>query len=126
VLRVQPKWSQRVARHNRPSVTIFREILDLFQIVIKTCDQTGDKLSLLADRRRRISQEATNAIVGRRVQMHQIMGQMPSELGGAASFALVRIGNAFAFPQHLVSGLQDKGAEPVPFCIVSTRHPGGT
>ena len=126
MLRVQPKWSQRVARHNRPIVTVFREILDLFQIAIKTCDQTRDKLSILADRRRRISWEATNAIVGGQVQTHKIMGQMPSELGGAASVALVRIGNAFAFPQHLVSGLQDKGAEPVPFCIVSTRHPEGT
>ena len=55
--------------------------------------------------------------------MPLLVDAMLSELGGATSIALTRIGNAFALPQHLVSGLQDKGAGPVPFSIVSTRHP---
>jgi hypothetical protein len=38
VLGVQTKWSQRVDRHNRPIVIALREISEVFQIGLKTCD----------------------------------------------------------------------------------------
>ena len=36
-------------------------------------------------------------------KLHQFMGQMLSDLGGAASVALVRIGDALGFTRHCMS-----------------------